>query len=106
MENTFVKVLDLNRAAIAEELKDADLLAMDDPRCRYLVFVFDDGTPRTLRAPADDPEPDLSNLPCVLVGSFCYLGSTLSASEREDIARTRNYNAMIDNCISILHHYR
>ena len=42
MENTFVKVLDSNRAPIIEELKSADLLAMDDPQCRYLVFVFDD----------------------------------------------------------------
>ena len=106
MENTFVKVLDSNRAPIIEELKSADLLAMDDPQCRYLVFVFDDGDPRTLRAPADDKEPDLSNLPCVLVGSFCYLGSTLSKAEREDLARTRDYNAMIDNCITVLHHYR
>lgn len=99
MENTFVKLLQRDRADIAAALENADRLAAEAPEYRFGVYLFDDGETRILRTPADTEEPDLTDEPCVLVGSFCYR----NAAARE---KSRDYGAIIDNCIVILHHYR
>lgn len=99
MENTFVKLLQRDRAEIASVLKQADELAAEAPAFRFGVYLFDDGAARILRTPAEAEEPDLTDEPCVLVGSFCYR----NAEGRDE---NRNYGAIVDNCAIVLHHYR
>lgn len=99
MENTFVKLLQQHRAAVAETLREADRLAADAPEYRFGVYFFDDGDARILRTPAEAEEPDLTEEPCVRVGSFCYRNASAPAGDRD-------YGAIVDNCIVVLHHYR